>query len=91
MVPAISKSAWALVVVLWAASLGQAQQPKTQGPQTATITGTVLDATGSTVPKATIVLQGPAPNDRRSLATGDDGFFKFDGINSGTPVRIESL
>jgi len=88
MVPGISKSARALVVVLWAATLSQAQQPKAQAPQTATITGTVLDATGSTVPKATIVLQGPAPNDHRSLVTGDDGFFKFDGINSGTPLRI---
>jgi hypothetical protein len=88
MVSGISKLTWALVAVLWAATLSQAQQPKTQAPQTAAITGTVLDATGSTVPKATIVLQGPAPNDHRSLVTGDDGFFKFDGINSGTPVRI---
>ena len=88
MVSGISKLAWALVVVPWAATLSQAQQPKTQAPQRATITGTVVDATGSTVPKATIVLQEPAPNDHRSLVTGDDGFFKFDGINSGTPVRI---
>ncbi len=88
MVCGITKSACALAAVLWAATLGQAQQPKTPAPQTATITGTVLDATGSTVPKATIVLQGPAPSDRRSLVTGDDGFFKFDDINSGTRVRI---
>jgi len=88
MVPGISKSACALVVVLWAATLSQAQQPKTPAPQTATITGTVLDATGSTVPNAAVVLQGPAPNDRRSLVSGDDGFFKFEGVNSGTPVRI---
>ena len=88
MVPGISKSACAFVVVLWAAALSQAQQPKTQSPQTATITGTVLDATGSTVPKATVTLQGPTLNDHRSLVTGDDGFFKFEGVNSGTPVRI---
>ena len=93
MVPGISKSAWALVVALWVATLSQAQQsqaqqPATYAPQTATITGTVLDATGSTVPKATIVLQGPEPNDHRSLVTGDDGFFKFDGVKSGTPVRV---
>lgn len=86
-----SKSACVLVAVLWAVTLSQAQQvpPKAaQTPQTGTITGTVLDATGRTVPKATIILQGPAPSDHRSLVTGDNGFFKFDGINSGTSVRI---
>ena len=53
-----------------------------------TVTGTVLDVTGSTVPHATVVLQGPGPGDRRTLVTGGDGFFQFDGINPGTPVRV---
>jgi hypothetical protein len=81
----IRSSVWALVVVLWSA-LTQAQQP--QPLPTGSIVGTVLDATGSTVPKATVVLQGPGPNDRRTVVTGDDGFFKFDGVTPATPVRV---
>ena len=82
----ISKSACALAIVLWAATLSHAQQPLPQAPQTATIMGTVLDITGGTVPNATVVSQGP--NENRTLETGDDGFFKFDGINPGTPILI---
>src|SRR5271169_927915 len=57
-----------------------------QASQTATILGTVLDITGGTVPNATVVLQ--RANGNRTLVTGDDGFFKFDGINAGTPILI---
>ena len=82
----IIKSACALAVVLWAAALSHAQQPLPQAPPTATIMGTVLDITGGTVPNATVVSQGP--NENRTVVTGDNGFFKFDGINAGTPIRI---
>ena len=85
----IRKSACALVAVLWAVTLGQAQQVQPQAaqtPPTGTVVGTVLDVTGATVPNATVVLQGP--NDRRTLVTGDDGFFQFDGISPGTPIQI---
>ena len=82
----IIKSACALAVVLWAAALSHAQQPLPQAPQTATIMGTVLDITGGTVPNATVVSQGP--NENRTVVTGDNGFFKFDGINPGTPILI---
>ncbi len=82
----ITKSAGALAIVLWAGTLSQAQEPLQQAPQTATIMGTVLDITGGTVPNATVVSQGR--NESRTLVTGDDGFFKFDGINPGTPILI---
>lgn len=82
----ILKSACALAVVLWAATLSYAQQPLPQAPQTATIIGTVLDITGRTVPNATVVSQGP--NENRTVVTGDNGFFKFDGVDPGTPIRI---
>lgn len=82
----IRNSACALVFVLWALTLGVAQQVPPQGPQNATITGTVLDITGSTVPNAIVVLQ--EPNQHRSITTGDDGFFRFEGVNPGSPVRI---
>src|SRR5271166_4321100 len=75
MASAIRKSACVLFSVLWALTLGVAQQVPPQGPQSATIAGTVLDITGSTVPNANVVLQ--EPNQRRSIVTGNDGFFKF--------------
>jgi len=82
----IRKSACVLVCVLWALALGVAQQVPPQAPQSATIIGTVLDITGSTVPNAIVVLQ--EPNQHRSTVTGNDGFFKFEGVNPGTPVRV---
>lgn len=89
MVPRISRSECALVIVLWSAFIhGQQPQSQPQPQPTGSIVGTVLDATGSTVPKATVVLQGPGPNDRRTVVTADDGFFKFDGVTPAAPVRI---
>jgi hypothetical protein len=84
----ISKSAFAIAVFLWAATLSLAQQPLPQAPQSATIVGTVLDVAGGTVPNATVILQASAPSDDPTVVTGDDGFFKFDGVKAGTPVRI---
>jgi len=88
MMSEIRKSVGAFVVVLWAVTLGQAQQAQAQAPQTGTVIGTVLDATGSTVPNATVVLQGSAPDDHRTLVTGDNGLFKFDGVTPGASVRV---
>ena len=79
MIAVVRSSTCALVAVLWAATLSQAQQPLVQGPQTGTIVGTVLDITGGAVPDATVVLQGA--NEKRTLVTGNDGFFTFDRIN----------
>ena len=42
----ISKSACALAVFPWAATLSLAQQPLPEAPQAATIVGTVLDVAG---------------------------------------------
>jgi len=86
MIPTLRIPAGALVAVLWAATLSHAQQPVLQGPQTGTIVGTVLDISGGTVPNATVVLQ--EQNEHRSVVTGDNGFFTFNGINPDTPVQI---
>ena len=88
MIAGICKAAFAIALVLWVATLSQAQQAQPQAPQAGTIVGTVLDATDSTVPNATVVLQSSAPGDRRTIITGDDGFFKFAGVSPGTPVHI---
>lgn len=85
----VAKSGFALVLVICTVNFAVAQQAPSQLPDAGTILGTVLDATGSTVPNATVVLRGSGPNDQRTLVTADNGFFKFDGVNSATPVRIE--
>lgn len=86
---AVAKSGLAVVLVLCAATFTLAQQAPPPLTQPGTILGTVVDATGSTVPNATVVLRGPRPNDERSLVTTDNGFFEFDRVNPSTPVRVE--
>ena len=83
----IRKSACALFFILATITFSPAQQVPPQTPQTATIIGTVLDVTGATVPNAQVVLQGP--DERRTFVTGDNGFFSFEEVKAGTPVRIE--
>ena len=83
----IRTPAWALFFILAAATFSPAQQVPPQTPQTATIIGTVLDVTGATVPNALVVLQGP--DERRTFVTGDNGFFSFEEVKAGTPVRVE--
>src|SRR5271167_4604675 len=83
----IRKSACALFFILTAITFSPAQQVPPQTPQTAAIIGTVLDVTGATVPNSLVVLQGP--DERRTFVTGDNGFFSFEEVKAGTPVRIE--
>ena len=41
----------------------------------------------STVPNALVVLQGL--DERRTFVTGDNGFFSFEEVKAGTPVRVQ--
>ena len=83
----IRTPAWALFFILAAITLSPAQQAPPQTPQTATVIGTVLDVTGATVPNAHVVLQGP--DERRTFVTGNNGFFRFEEVKAGIPVRVE--
>ncbi|HUO59810.1 MAG TPA: carboxypeptidase-like regulatory domain-containing protein [Candidatus Acidoferrales bacterium] len=78
----------ALVVVLGTAHilLGQAMAGPT--PQPATIMGTVEDTTGSVIPGATVVLQGPTANDQRSVTSRDNGFFEVKDVGAGIPYTV---
>lgn len=87
MTSGVRKSAYVLFVFMWALTVAFAQEPATQATGTGTVIGTVLDVTGDTVPNATVVLQ--EPNSVRTVTTGNDGFFTFDGVPSETPVRVE--
>lgn len=84
----IIRLVFVLSACIWVAALAAAQQSLPQPQPTGMIVGTVLDITGGTVPNATVVLQAAAPDVQWTVVTGDDGFFKFDGVYPGTPHRI---
>lgn len=64
------------------------QSSQTTGQNLGGILGTVTDANGDPVPNATVVLQGPDSNDRRTVTTADNGFFQFAQIKPGVPYQI---
>lgn len=57
-------------------------------PQVGTIIGTVKDVRDDIVPGATIVLQGPASSDRRTVQANDDGFFQLNNVKPGVPYHV---
>jgi hypothetical protein len=57
--------------------------------QPGNIVGTVTDTNGDPVPDATVVLETPEGNDRRTLVTPENGFFEFDRVTSGIPHQIK--
>ena len=65
-----------------------AQDVNAPAPQPAGIIGTVTDVNNGTVPGATVVLQGPVPNDRRTVVANDKGFFEFLNLQPGVPYHI---
>jgi len=56
--------------------------------QAGKIMGTVTDENGDTIPGATVVLWGADANDRRTLATTENGFFELDAIKPGIPYQV---
>lgn len=84
----IVKHVCALLVCIWAATMAVAQQTSGPTAQTGTVVGTVLDVNGGTVSGASVVLQGPDPDDRRTAVTQENGFFKFDGVKPATPYLV---
>ena len=76
------------------APVGKSQATPTQTPSAAHnpmagyISGTVLDVNGDIVPGATVVLEGPAPTDRRTVVVKDKGFFEFDNLKTGAAYHI---
>jgi hypothetical protein len=60
----------------------------TQDPTKANIGGSVLDTNGDTVPRATIILEGPRPGDRQTAIGDENGAFQFGGLQPGTPYQV---
>lgn len=77
-----------LMICMSAVTAAAGQQVSAPAPQTATITGTVIDVNDETISGATVVLDGPAPSDHRTVMTNDTGFFQLSNLNPGTPYRV---
>jgi hypothetical protein len=75
------------ILVLAAPMLGQAvDNPQ---PQPGIIVGTVTAVTGDTVPDATVVLESPDVNDRRTVTANDDGYFEVHNVRPGIPYHVK--
>src|ERR1700722_20100207 len=66
---------------------GQSLEGKQSKP--GKLVGTVTDVNGDPVPNATVVLETPESNDRRTLVTPESGFFEFTDVKPSTPYEIK--
>jgi len=76
------------IVCIFAAGSAVSQQISAPEPETGSIVGTVTDIRDDVVPEATVVLQGPAASDRRSVTANDNGFFSFSDVKPGVPYHV---
>ncbi|MFY9743977.1 MAG: carboxypeptidase-like regulatory domain-containing protein [Candidatus Sulfotelmatobacter sp.] len=58
--------------------------PNAPRPEPGTIVGTVVDINDDAIPGATVVLQGPALKNPRTLTSNNNGFFEFNGVGPET-------
>jgi Carboxypeptidase regulatory-like domain len=50
--------------------------------------GTAMDGVGDVIPSATVILEGPSPDDSRRAVTQDNGFFKIVDAKPGIPYQL---
>jgi len=77
-----------LILCVSVAYAAVAQQISAPELQPGTIIGTVIDVNGGIVPGATVVLEGPSPDDDPSVVANDNGFFQLDHLNPGVPYHV---
>jgi len=70
------------------ATQDNSKQTPAADPTKANIGGSVLDTNGDTVPRATIVLEGPSSGDRQTVIGDENGAFQFGGLKPGVPYQI---
>jgi Carboxypeptidase regulatory-like domain len=61
------------------------------GATTATLSGTVSDATGAVLPGVTITLTDRATNHARTAVTNESGLYRFAGLAPGTYAAVAEL
>ena len=64
------------------------QQNSSSSPQSGSISGTATDQNNDIIPGATVVLEGPSPQDRRSVVANSNGSFDFGNLKPGTPYHV---
>lgn len=92
----IARALLACIVCLSSATAAIAQQSITASPQLVaapepqpgSISCTLLDVNNDIVPGATVILEGPALGERRTVVANDNGAFHFDDLKPGVPYRL---
>ncbi len=72
-------------IALAAPVIAQVDAP---GPQTATISGTVMDGDGGIIPGASVTLAGPGAGTGRTLLADGNGGFNFTNLAPGGPYSV---
>jgi hypothetical protein len=79
------------IVLAIAATLSvmvRAQSVQRTEPKPGKLVGTVTDVNRNPVPNATVILEKPGGDDRRTLVTPQNGFFEFNDVKSGISYQI---
>ena len=78
------KAPFCMLMLFLSISIGAVgQQFDAPSPVAGNISGTVTDVANDIVPGATVVLDGPASSADRTIISGNNGSFDFDGISPG--------
>lgn len=78
----------ALILCLFFTCVATAQPISAPEAQTGTIVGTATDVQNEIVPDASVVLEGPAPGDHRTVTADDNGFFVLNDVKAGVPYHV---
>src|ERR1022692_3125546 len=70
------------------ASPAFSEQISAPDPQSASMSGTVMDMNGDIVPGATVVLESPALASDLTIMSKDDGSYSFNGLKPGSPYHV---
>ena len=64
------------------------QQAPTDNLPTSFLSGTVTTTDGNVVPGASVLLEGPQADDRRTVKADENGGFRFEGLKPGVPYHL---
>ena len=79
---------WLLLMSVMIALPSAAQDISAPNPQLGTISGTVVDLNGDSVPGATATLEGLVPSEKQITTANDSAAFEFRDIKLGVPYQV---
>lgn len=79
---------WLLLMSVMIALPAAAQDISAPNPQLGTISGTVVDLNGDSVPGATATLEGLVPSEKQITTANDSAAFEFRDIKFGVPYQV---